>query len=249
MAKKLHELLAVEGSLETQAMKCLADLTNTFEKKRHLFEEKRTVFVSNEENKPPVTETQSDLQTTVAKEIEWLTPMLSKMLDASYQVSEANTVARADVIDEAGKTILGGVPATSLLELEKRLQTLHGFLTSIPTLDPAKGFKADEQRGAGVYQAREVTKTRTKKVQKPVVLYEATKEHPAQVQLAGEDVPVGSIHEKEWSGLMTPADKSKLLARCESLTRAVRQARSKANEAPVDPAKKIGDSLLSYIFQ
>lgn len=240
--------MAVEGSLETQANKCLADLQNTFEKKRHLFGEARTVFHSNEEGKPTVTETQSDLQTTVAKELEWIAPMLEKSFDASYQVSEANMVARADVVC-GDATILKDVPATTLLELEKRLQTIHGLISGIPTLDPAKGFAPDASRGKGIYVAREVRKTRTKKIQKPVVLYEATKEHPAQVQLASEDVPVGTIEEKEWSGLMTPADKAIFLTRCEDLTRSVRAARSRANETPVDPTKKIGERLLGYIFK
>lgn len=50
---KLHELLAVETSLETQAKKCRTDLAGTFEKKRHLFEEKRTTFKPSGENLPP----------------------------------------------------------------------------------------------------------------------------------------------------------------------------------------------------
>ena len=69
---KLHELLAIESNLETQAAKVRADLANTFEKKRHLFEEKRLLFTPNTEGAQVVTEQQTDIQTTVQKELAWV---------------------------------------------------------------------------------------------------------------------------------------------------------------------------------
>ena len=247
---KLHELLAVETNLENQANKVRTDLMNTFEKKRHLFEEKRILFNPVAENEPPVTESQSDLQSTVVKELDWIQPHLAKALDASFQVADANTRAVADVIldDEKETVLLTGVPATALLELEKRMAELHAFVTAIPTLDPAKGFKLDANRGAGVYQAREVNKNRTKKTPKAFVKAEATKEHPAQVDVIHEDIVTGRIQEQEWSGLMTPSDKADLLAKTDMLARAVRRARSRANEVEVDTKKRIGAALLKFVF-
>lgn len=247
---KLHELLAVETNLETQAGKVRSDLATTFEKKRHLFEEKRTVFIPLAEGEQQTVELQSDLQSTVAKELDWVQGHITKALDASYQVAETNTKARSDVIleDDAQTVVLKDVPATALLELEKRLAEIGTLIGAIPTLDPAKGFALDAQRGVGVFKAREVVKNRTKKTPKVIVKYEATKEHPAQTELVSEDVPTGKIQEQEWSGLMTPGDKSTLLNRVEILSRAVRRARSRANEAEVDTTKKIGARLLKYIF-
>jgi hypothetical protein len=246
---KLHELLAVETGLENQANKTRTDLVNTFDKKRHLFEEKRTVFTPLGEGQT-VTEAQSDIQSTVAKELEWLQPYLSKALDASYQVSEANTIARADVVleDEKGTVLLQNVPATSLLELEKRLSELSALVAAIPTLDPAKGFTPDAQRGIGFFKARDVRKTRSKKEKVVLIKYAATVEHPAQTELIDKDVPVGTIEEQEWSGLMTPAQKSELINRVEIVSRAVRRARSRANEAEINKEAKIGAKLLGYIF-
>jgi hypothetical protein len=252
MATKLHELLAAEGNLETQAIQTRTDLANTFEKKRHLFEEKRTLFTPSEEGKAPVLEAQSDIQSTVKKELEWITPHLVKALDASYQVAETNTNARADVVldDDAATVIAKGVPATALLELEKRLnEWVLQLVKGVPTLDPAKGFQPDTQRDVGIFKAREVNKTRTRKDAKPIVLYAATKEHPAQTQLINVDVPIGNISEQEWSGLITPAEKSEMLNRAEQLIRAVRKARSRANDAEVDPTKRIGKRLIGYVFQ
>ena len=246
---KLHELLAIETNLENQAKKCRAELAGTFEKKRHLFEEKRVTFTPNSEGAQPQTEAQSDLQSTITKEFAWVQSFIAKSLDASYQVAEANTAARADIILEDSDTVLiAKVPATALLELEKRVAEIAALITATPTLDPAKGFVPDEQRGNGIFRAREVNKARTRKEKKVFIKYEATKEHPAQTELLDQDVPVGTVQEQEWSGLITPAHKSELLNRAEMLLRAVRRARSRANEETVDTTKKIGNTLLNYVF-
>lgn len=245
---KLHELLAVENSLENQANKVRNELATTFEKKRHLFEEKKIVFTPSGENGQTVVESQLDLQSTVAKELKWIQGHLAKALDASYQVAETNTTARADVVLEDGAILLKEVPATALLELEKRLNEIAALVNAIPTLDPAKGFNPDASRGVGIFQARTVNKTRTRKEKKVFVKYEATKEHPAQTELLDQDVVVGTVQEQEWSGLITPAQKAEYLARVETVARAVKQARSRANDAEVDKSKVIGNKILSYIF-
>ncbi len=247
---KLHELLAVETNLKTQANKCRTELASTFEKKRHLFEEKRVVFTPLAEGAPSQVEMQSDLQTSVTKELHWIEGHLTKALDAALQVADANTGAQADIVleDEKATVLAKGVPATALLELEKRCEEIAQLISAIPTLDPAKGFRADSQRGEGVYVAREVTKTRTQKQPKVIVKYDATKEHPAQTELMSIDAPVGKVVEQEWSSLITPAQKAEMFDRIEMLTRAVRRARSRANDMEVDLTKKIGHVLLKFVF-
>jgi hypothetical protein len=246
---KLHELLAVEGNLKTQAQKTAKDLKHTFETKRHLFGEKRITFTANAEGSAPVTEEQSDIQSTVRKEIEWISAIVAKAIDAGHQIDVANTQATADVIAEDGSVLLKAMPATSLLQLEHRLTEIHELVQALPTLDPAKGFALDAQRADGTYKAREVHKNRTKKLQRPLELSPATKEHPAQVQLITEDVVVGQILEQEWSALLTPVTKSDILARCDAIRRAVKQARARANEVEVDVAgNRVGKKILDYIF-
>ena len=247
---KLHELLAVEGNLESQAQKCRSELAATFEKKRHHFGEKRVTFTANSEGAQPVTEEQSDIQTTVAKEIALISGIIAKSIDASHHIDVANCTAKADVVTENGETILQNVPATALLQLEKRLKEVHELVAAIPTLDPAKGFKQDEHREPGIFKAREISKTRTKKTVRPMVLYEATKEHPAQVKEVTEDLPIGVILEQEWSSLVTPAIKADILDRCDILVRAVRRARARANELEIDvKSNQIGKNLLDFIFR
>lgn len=245
---KLHELLAIDSNLEAQSTKCRNELSATFDKKRHLFGSKKITFTSTDEGAQPVTEEQSDIQSTVRKELEWLSGILAKSIDTSHLIAIANTSAKADIVTEDGVTIAKDVPATSLLELEKRIAEIKAVINVVPTLDPAKGFSLDTSAGEGIFKAREVKKSRTKKKMTPVVLYAATKEHPAQVKEVTEDVAIGSILEQEWSSLITPADKANMLDRCEILLRATKKARSRANDFEIDATgNKIGASMLTYV--
>lgn len=246
---KFHELLAVEGQLKGQAQATRTELAASFKSKRHLFEEKVTTFQPLGENQEARQEQQSTLQSKVKQELEWITGIWSKAIDVSYAVAEANTKARADVLmDDTTVPMLTNVPATALLELEKRLGEAHELILAIPTLDPAKGFQPDTDRGEGIYKARDKRTQRTQKVQKPLVLYPATAEHPAQTQILSVDEPAGTVLEQEWSGLITPAQKGDMLERCETLRRAVKQALSRANAVEADQSIKVGEKLLKYVF-
>ena len=248
---KLHALLAVYENLKGQATKVRGELAGTFKGKRSLFEGRRKTFTSNEEaNTVPVTEDQQEIQSTVKKEIEWIQPYLARFYDAAYQIDVANTEAKADIETEDGVVLIAGVPTTTLLQLEKRVQELREFIEAIPTLNAEKSFQPDPEKGDGYYKAREIVKTRTKKTKKALVLYPHSDKHPAQTQLIDEDVPIGTILEQEWSALLTPALKAGLLDRAEILYRAVTRARSKANEQEIDVRdKKIGKTLLDFVFE
>lgn len=249
MATKLHELLAVKENVDNQAKQMRTDLTATFEKKRHLFEETQKNFTPLEENAKTVREEQKDIQTSVYKEIGWISKILAKAMDVNYQIDLANTLAKADVLVD-GEALLKDVPATNLLLLSKRMAEIKVLVDAIPTLDPAKGFRPDPDKGKGIYRAREVSKSRTKKVNKVVTLAPATDKHPAQVQLVPEDVAIGTIQELEWSAMITPALKSDILERLEELTRAVKKAQAKANETQIEvTGNTIGKKILDYIFE
>lgn len=247
---KLHELLAVSSNKKGQVEKILEDITTLFTKKPHLFQEKVTTFTPRIEDGVMLVEEQSDLQTTVAKELDWLGRHLATGIDLAYQISQANTSAKADIVLADGFVLLGGIPATALLELEKSIAAIQKVVAHIPTLDPAKGFELDTAKGSMVYKARTVEKARTKKVKKVLVKFPATKEHPAQTEVYDGEEVTGDIRVQEWSSLLTPAMKAKLLDRCEGLMRAVKQARSRANETEVDvKGTKVGSVVTSYLLK
>lgn len=250
---KMHELLAVFDDQKGQATKTRSDLISTFSTKSHLFRKKVVTFRPAQEGVAPVTEAQSDIQSTLSKELDWVSNFLAKSIDCGYQIDLGNTIAKADLtVEEDGKVTLQikNVPATFLLQLEKHLLAVKELAVAIPTLDPAQGFAPDEKSGKGIWKAREVIKERTKKTKKVLVLAPPTDKHPAQVQPYDEDVPVGTVMEQEWSALTTPAIKSAVLANIDTLLQAVKKARSRANAIDLDPAgAKIGRQLLDYIFK
>lgn len=247
MAPKLHELLAVNQNLRGQSTACIADLVNTFAKKTTHFAAKRIVYKPVGEGQADQLEQDQERQTSVATELEWLSDKVSKALDCAHSIDYANCTAKADVVLDNGTTILTGVPATSLLQLEHRLAELQAFVVAIPTLDPAKGFKLDLDAGEGIFKAVDVIKPRTEKITTALVLYPHSDKHPAQVEKVVSDKTVGYTTTQEWSALITTAEKGRMLDRLENLTRAVKQARSRANDIEV-PTQKIGERILGFVF-
>lgn len=246
---KMHELLAVSDDLKGQAAKTRADLTATFLNKSHLFRKKIVTFRPLEAGKEPITESQSDIQTTLAKEVAWVSNFMAKAIDSGYQIDLGNTTAKADLVVDDSLTIKD-VPATFLLQLEKHLVQVRDLAQALPTLDPAQGFEQDTAFGKGIWKAREVVKERTKKVKRVLTLAPATDKHPAQVQVYDADEPTGTLLEQEWSALTTPATKSEILTRCDTLIQAVKKARSRANQLELDvTGNQIGKKLLDYIFK
>lgn len=246
---KLHELIAVESSLRAQAEVTRNDLRNTFEKKRTHFVGIVQTFHSLAEGVEPKEESKLGIQTTVAKELGWITEKVAKAIDTAYQIDIANTIAKADIVMENGQVLLSGVPVTALLQLEKRVKEIHELVVAIPTLDPTKGFELDPSQGEDIYRAREVDKPRTEKKFDYIVMVDPTDKHPAQVKELMLDKVVGRLVQQEWSSLITVAQKGDMLDRVESLMRAIKAARSRGNEQEIDVrAGKIGRTLLGYVF-
>lgn len=248
---KLHELLAVEKNYNDQAGKTRSELMKTFQDKKHLFGMKVQTYQDHEPGKEPVTEAQSDIQSTVTDELsKWFAPIFAKALDAGNAVDVANAHAKADVIVEDGTVVLTDVPTTSLLRIEHRLQELHELLVHIPTLDSAKGFKLDPDKGKGIFKAREVRRAKTKKIFRPMIMVPATPQHPAQVKELYEDEPVGEFLDQEWSSLITSAVKADLLDNCDKLMRAIKKARARANSHEIDTSTtSIGEKIFSYLLK
>lgn len=248
---KLHELLSTEGNLKSQAESCRADLQKTFQSKGHHFSKKIVTFKPLAEGAETKVESQLDLQTSVTKELAWIGEKLQKVINAGHAIDIGNTQAVADIVLDNGKTLLAGIPGTSLLRLERRITEIKELIKSIPTLDPAKGFELDIADGTGHYKAKDDTRPRTEKKFSYVVMVPATPEHPAQVKELMVDQPTGTLLTQEWSSLISVSDKGDMLDRVEELLRAVKRARSRANEIELTLNKggvvKIGSTIWDFI--
>jgi hypothetical protein len=122
---------------------------------------------------------------------------------------------------------MAGVPATYLLLLERQLVDLRTFIDKLPVLDAAESWEFDPVQDCYATGAVETTKTR--KVPRNHVKAEATKEHPAQVEVYYEDVTIGRWRTVKYSGALPASRVHELRDRVEHLQEAVKFAREEAN--------------------
>lgn len=240
---KLYELLAVEPSLKSEAMQGIAQIKKLFaEGGNKLVGKIRTYAPTNEEGEALPDEI-TNLATTVNIEIAELEMSFGKWLDTAIQKEITNQVTLANVVI-GGKTLMENLPAPALLNLESKLMELRQVYVAIPTNDPSERWIFDEQLGCFVSEIRQTQ--RSKKVPRSHILYEATKEHPAQVQTYTEDVSVGTWTTIVHSGMLTPVEKQARLSRIDTLYRAVKEARQRANDTEIKPLE-VAKVLFDFI--
>ena len=247
---QLHEVLAVEKGLETTAKKVIDEGIATFRTKSERFRGfvKRYDPFKEEEAQLGGEAERLELVTTVDKKLAYVFSHVARYVDAVFQKDATNCEARGD-IKINGDVLLEQVPVTTLLGLETKLKQWRLLFEAIPTLAPGIKWVEAPDKGNGIFdRANPDEKLRTKLEIKHKVLYDATKEHPAQVKEYTEQVPVGRITLSEWSGMITPAQKSELLARLDKLMRAVKKARMRANSTEV-VGGNIGNVLVNYVLK
>ena len=109
-------------------------------------------------------------------------------------------------------------------------------------------FESDPSVGENVFKTvHPEVKMRTAKTFRHKVLYEATKEHPAQIEKWEETEDIGRFVKQHWMGMITSYDKSQMLNRIDELIRAVKQARQRANTVTVTK-DRIGKSILDFVL-
>jgi GAF domain-containing protein len=166
------------------------------------------------------------------------------LFDTVATQDAANTIARADVCVD-GSAVLKDVPVTNLMFLEKQLTDIHTALQAIPTLsDEHEWVWSDNSR---CYVTSPSDTGKVKKVDKVLVLYAATKEHPAQVKVTTDDVLAGYWTTILQSGAMPKQRKVELLARILRLLDGVRKAREQANEMTITDVS-VGDAIFDYVL-
>lgn len=250
--KKLHELLAVEGDLQTGADQIVQETTNTFTKKPdHFtgFHKTYKPFTEGEvlhEAERQANEGEKAVDETVGGKLDWTAKQVGRWLDVVLQKEATNQSAKADLILD-GETIAKDLPATFLLGLETKLKKLRAMYHVIPTLQPGITWIEDPSKGKGIYKAKDPEqKFRTKQTIQHKVLYEATDKHPAQIEKWTENINIGVFATEKWSGMMSVAEKAAVLDRIDNLMRAVKQARQRANTQEA-VEMKIADQLFDYI--
>jgi len=240
---RLNQVIAVLPTKKTQAEKSLTEAHHRLQKESLLSGIRRTYRPKDEEGEtlPPK---EKLVQATVVDEIEAVRLPLIDWFDVVATQEYANTKARADVVTDEG-VLLGSVPVSVLLFLEKRLTDLRTFISKLPIL--SVGERWESSTANGIYQTSRKETTRTKKVPRNHVLAEATKEHPALVRMYTEDVIVGFWDTVELAGAIPVKKKQEMLRRVQGLLEAVKKAREEANSIEVKD-QQIGSAILDFVF-
>jgi hypothetical protein len=246
MATKLHQIIALANGKKAQTASTLTELHHILQKTALLAGITKT-FRPIDADAPASERLPSEsqrVQVRVSECIDRAKKSLTEMIDMVATQDIANTQAFADVAVD-GKIIIKHIPATHLLFLEKRIEDLLTFVNKLPVLDPAESWSHNAEMDCMATPPSETVKT--KKVPAKLVKYEATKEHPAQVDVWMEDVPVGFWSTIKFSGAIPDADRRAMLARLRKLQDAVQTARGEANSIEVKDVK-VADDFLGYIF-
>jgi len=240
---KLNQVLAIEKGIKTRVYSEFTELHQATQKSPLMNGFHKSYQPRDEDGETYPAESVK-VQHTAAEVLERVGSSLAELFDVTATKDWANCTARADVVVD-GRALLKDVPATYLLFLEKQLGDLHTFITKMTELDPGSDWSVDP--GTGLYKTDTTLTQRTKKVQRAITLYEATKEHPAQTQLITEDVVAGTWVTVKYSGAMPAPRKKQLLNRIEKLSNAVKFAREQANASEAQD-KKLGKEVFDFLF-
>ena len=250
---ELHELLAVGPDLKGKAAQEIATMEVTFDKRTEHFtglEKSYEPFEEAEKHLAGV-EDRREVATTVFDKISYVMNIVAQDISCVAQTDGTNQVARADLV-LSGETLATGVPATTLLFLERKyLPRLRKAWEGIPTLAPGKKWELDPAAGDHIFKMSNPEENfRTKKDLIHKILVPPTERHPAQIEKWTEDKKIGKLTTNYWSGQISVAKKAQLLGFVDRLSTAVKRARSQANKAEVvksDLGKVITDKILEVL--
>lgn len=241
---KLNQIIAIEKGIKSSAYGALTDL-NKAAQKPDLFNGFSKTYRKKDEDGEELPPEGKRVQYTSGEVLRAAERALTDLADVTARKDWTNCVAKADVVVD-GKTLIASAPVSFLLFMEKQLTDLRTLVGNLPVLDVAEDWKSDPN--SGLYRTEPTETHRTKKMQKPIVLYAATTEHPAQTQLITEDVIAGWWVLTRQSGAMPKPEKQKLQDRIDKLIQAIKQAREAANMFDETDAPAIGGPVFGYLL-
>jgi hypothetical protein len=241
---KLNQILAIEKGVKSRNYAAITAADKQVQKEDLLQGITRTYTPKDDEGDRFPDETKL-VQVTVAAVLGDVRTQLAEVWDITATKEWANQEARADVTLPDGTVVLTQAPVTYLLFLEKQLTDHLTMVARLPVLDPAQSWHLNGNSDA--YTTEPIAAFRTQKVPKAFVKYEATPEHPAQVDTFTEDVVVGTWTTIRLSGALPATRRAELVRRTEVLLQAVKQAREAANDLTVTD-QHVADPLLDYLL-
>jgi hypothetical protein len=244
MTTKLHQVIAVESTVKSDAQAALARAGQLLANPG-LFTGQVRTYAPRADDGARLPDERAVPQFRGEDVVGEASRTLVRLFDVVAQKDWTDPAARADLVVD-GEVLLADVPVTYLLFLDRQLAALMNLVTSLPLLDPSEEWLADDTSGMWRSEARQTVRTR--KVPKAHVLYPATPEHPAQVQAYTVDEPEGDWTTTRFSTAFPATRVTQLRERIRRLQEAVKFAREAGNSAEVVEVAP-GRKVLDWVFQ
>ena len=241
--QKLNQIVAIEKGIKSRSYSEITKL-HKFNQKQELFNGFTKNYKSKDEEGESYPPENKKVQLIATETLEQFSKVLTELLDIEATKDWANCKASADIVID-GEVLVKGVPTPYLLFLEKQINDIRTYIEGLPVLDTSEDWTEDVN--SGLFKTDVVKTHKTKKVQKPIVLYEATEKHPAQTQMITEDITVGYWNIIKQSGALPIPQKKKILAKVEKLSSAVKFAREKANSIDAESVE-VGAKMFKYLL-
>lgn len=244
---KLCEIIAVTAGKKGEAEKAVTEAYHKFQK-GELFDGISRTYRPRAEDGEALPAESKQPQLRASDLIAESCKAWAELWDLTMTLDSGNCEAKGELLvseDQKPYSLLSSIPVTTFLFLAKQLENVQTFISKLPTPDPAEVWEYDAN--ADMLKTAPRQTARTKKVQKPLVLYPATVEHPAQTQLITEDVIAGDWSQILFTTRITAKEKNAMMERVQRLRDAVQAARERANAQEVKK-HHIGRILLNYVF-
>ena len=242
---KLNQIVAIEKDVKSRAESAVTELFQVA-KKEGLWNGVAKAYEPKDESGEQFPPERQRVQFSAPEVLSEMAKHWGEVMDLTLVKDLGNCEAKAD-LEIDGVTVAKGVPATTLLALEKKCVALKEFISAIPVLDESEDWELDPN--TGLYRTKVPSKThRTKKVNKVLTMAPATDKHPAQCQTYTEDEIIGWWTGNKFSGALPTPRKKELLERVVKLTKAVKSAREQANAQECGHAV-MGAALFSWLLK
>ena len=244
MATRLNQIIAIEKGTKARVYGQFTELHKAGQKPDLFAGLSRNYRKADdaEESLPPE---RKRVQYVASEMLRQWERLHGELMEVVARKDWTNCVAKADVMVD-GIVICFGAPVSFLLFLEKQMNDLRTFAAALPILDEGEVWTKDAN--SGLYMTEKTETHRTKKISEPIVLYPATKEHPAQTQMGSKDVIAGYWEQVKQSGALPKTHKQRLLERLDKVIKAIKQAREAANMQEEEEAPEVAPAIYGFLL-
>lgn len=241
---KLHQLLAIEKSAKTDANRDSSALYKEMQRAEAFAGRHSTYRPFNEDDGDKQADKQQLVQLRAEEVLNGFSKCMTRILNITATRDTANQEAKADVI-VSDVVLLKNVPVSTLIFLEKTLNDEETAVRKLPTLPTNVEWQWDDN--SNLYATAPTKSYRAAKVDKVIIKAEATKEHPAQVEIRPADVQVGEWTTILYSGALPAKRKEEVLGRITELKEALKFAREMANRIDVKDVS-VATPIYDYVI-